>query len=248
MRQILLSACLVGFWATSFPALLQAGEPQEKPQVDPAAAKMMLRAHQARATWGDDFPGFSAKVQVALDGDVTRGKLTITPEGEVQLDAPAGPAQKWAQAALESLAMHRTAETRESYDVSFANDETDHPLGRLIRFHGGSTHSLYRIKDDVITEVHRRMEGVTFTITISQIARSPEGKTLPSHFNVSYWDAETGNLKSNEDYQEDWIRVGDVDLPERRLRVSSSSEGRKVFELVLSDHKLLGSEKKAAAK
>jgi hypothetical protein len=218
------------------PALL-ADEPAEKP--DPEAERMMREAHVARSGWGGDFPGFRAEAAATLDGDHASGGVTVQADGSVAWEGPSGPAAEWAVGQLESVAMHRSAGVRDEYDVSFADDVTDHPLGRLIRFHGGSTHSLYRIKDDVITEVHRRMDEVRFTITVTDVTRTAEGKTLPRHFNVSYWDAQTGDLKSNDDFQDDWARVGAFDLPARRLMVRTAKDQRQVAELVLTNHALL---------
>ena len=150
-----------------------------------------------------------------------------------------GPALEWAAEQLESTAMHRTATVRDRYEVSFADDVADHPLGRLIKFHGGPTHTFYRVRDDVITEVHRTTGQRKFTITVTDVARTAEGKTLPRHFNVSYFSAASGALDANEDFQEDWIRVGRFDLPQRRLLIKTDREGRQVRELLLSEHKLM---------
>lgn len=206
---------------------------------DPEAEAVMLRAHQARSGWETGFPGFSASVAATIDGDRVEGTVTVRPDGEVEVDLPAGPAAEWVQRQLASIAMHRTAGARDRYDVSFADGETDHPLGRLIRFHGGTTHSVYRIKDDVITEVHRQIEGQRFTISVTHTDRTPEGKTLTRHFNVSYWDAESGDLVSNDDFQDDWTRLGDFDLPARRLMIHTAKGQRQVSEFVLSDPRLL---------
>lgn len=218
-------------------ATVSVAEEEEPP--DPEAEAMMLRAHQARSGWENGFPGFTANVAVTIDGDRLEGTVTVQPDGEVAVDLPAGPAAEWVQGQLISIAMHRMAGARERYVASFEDSETDHPLGRLIRFHGGETHAVYRIRDDAITEVHREMEGQRFTISVTDVERTPEGKTLTRHFNVSYWDAEGGDLVSNDDFQDDWTRLGEFDLPERRLQIHTAKDQRQVSELVLSDHKLL---------
>jgi hypothetical protein len=209
----------------------------------PSAESMMHRAHVARSGWDASFPGFKADVRVAIDGEIAEGKVSVTP-GEVKLDLPKGPAADWAAEQLESILMHRTAGVREKYDVSFADDVKDHPLGRLIRFHGGTTHSLYRINDDVITEVHRTMEKVRFTISVTDVTRNTESQTLPRHFNVSYWDTATGQLQSNHDFTDDWVRLGKYDLPKSRLLVQTKagkddSPARRVYQLLLSNHELV---------
>lgn len=223
------------------PLLLLASHARgdDAPPSDPEAEALMLRAHQARSGWESGFPGFTATVAVTIDGDRLQGTVTVRPDGEVAVDLPGGPAAAWVERQLASIAMHRMAGARERYEASFADSETEHPLGRLVHFHGGETHALYRIKDDAITEVHREMEGQRFTISVTDVARTPEGKTLTRHFNVSYWDAESGDLVSNDDFQDDWTRLGDFDLPARRLQIHTGKDQRQVSEFVLSDHALL---------
>jgi hypothetical protein len=212
------------------------------PPADPEAERMMKAAHAARSGWGASFPGMQAQAVAVIDGQRAEGAVTIGADGAVAWEGGGGPARDWAVEQLESIAMHRSAGVRDAYDVSFADDVADHPLGRLIRFHGGATHSLYRIKDDVITEVHRRMDGVRFTISVTDVTRNAEGQTLPRHFNVSYWDAETGELTSNDDFQDEWARVGAFDLPSRRLLIRTAKDKREVAELRLSAHALLSRE------
>ncbi|MEK6238080.1 MAG: DUF3386 domain-containing protein [Planctomycetales bacterium] len=230
---------LIPFWMLGCVASLIAAEDAEKPRkVDPGAAKIMRVAHVARSSWADDFPGFSAAISVTIDGKQTAGKVRVSSDGEVQLELPKGEAADWATRTMESVVMHRLAVVHKEYSVSFADDVKDHPLGRLIRFHDG-THNLYRIKDDLITEVHREGEHFKFTITVSAADRNPENKTLPKHFNVSFWNPKTNELTRNEDYHEDWIQVGKVDVPQRRLLIRTGKDGRRVLELRLSDHQLL---------
>ncbi len=207
-------------------------------KTDPQAEAMMRRAHVARSGWDDSFPGFKAHLRVAIDGESAEGNVTIA-GGEVKLELPAGAAATWAAEQLESITMHRTASVRDSYEVSFADAEQNHPLGRLIKFHGGATHSLYRIKDDVITEVHRTMDKAKFTITVTDVNRNAEGQTLPRHFNVSYWETGSGQLQSNHDFTDDWVRLGKFDLPKSRLFVRTAQGTRQVYSMVLSNHELL---------
>ncbi len=211
---------------------------QEK-QDTRSAEQMMVDAHKVRATWGKEFPGFTAKVTVNVDGRKSTGTLTVTSEGKVELDLGNSEDLAWARRQLRSIAGHRMGGGTRKYNVSFADKVMDHPLGRLIKFNESKTHSVYRIQGDLITEVHRQMGGRKFIISVSKISKNPEGKLLPAHFNVSYWNAKTGELTRNEDYQEDWIRLNDFDLPRRRLMIQTSAGDRSVREIVLSNHKFL---------
>lgn len=206
----------------------------------PTAEGLMVAAHRARSSWDASFPGFSARMSAVVDSKRAQGTVTVTKGDEVKVTLESGDPEvaDWATKQLESIVMHRRGNAQDHYDVSFADEDRNHPLGRLIRFHGGSTHSLYRIDGDVITEVHRELGHARFTISVTQIARNPEGKTIPRHFNVSFWDPKTGQLQANEDYQEEWVRIGEYDLPARRLLIRTAPNVRNVSELRLTDHRL----------
>jgi Protein of unknown function (DUF3386) len=210
----------------------------QKPTVksDPEAEKLIKDAHVARASWETaSFPGFSCKLVAVLDGKEAVGKLTVAADGKLQIDLPVGPVREWAVPQLESLVSHRFAGDRGRYDVAFADAETKHPMGRLIQFSG--TKNFYRIQGNVITEVHRKSGDGTFTISVTDVVRNTEGKYLPRSFNVSYWDG-AGNLVRNEDYLEEYTRVGKLDVPTRRLQIRTAKGERVVGELRMSDHQL----------
>ncbi len=221
---------------------MAAGLSAAKENASRSAEKMMYDAHVARSSWDKAFPGFRADVEVTIDGNVERGTVTVGSDGKVKLKLPKGENARWAKSQMASIISHRFVQPRKEYKVSFADKIMDHPLGRLIKFEG-NRHNFYRINGNVITEVHRKIPPLTkFTITVSDVAKNAEGKLLPSHFNVSYWNAKTGDLIENEDYQEQWSRVGKYDLPQRRLMIKTGKDSRKVYELKLSHHKLLNAE------
>lgn len=203
-----------------------------------SAEQMMIDAHKARSAWDKNFPGFKADLTATMDNNVIKGSLNVPADGKVQLKLPEGDVAMWAKEQFDSIVSHRFPTLRDSYDVSFADKEVNHPLGRLISFKG-NRHNFYRIHGNVITEVHRQFPTSKFIISVTETARNKDGQLLPQHFNVSYWDPKTNDLVSNEDYQEEWVRVGDYDLPRRRLYIKTGNDKRSVGELRLSNHELL---------
>jgi len=229
---------------TCFGVLLACATAASAGEKQLSAEQMMAQAHEVRSMWGKDFPGFTAKLTVNVDGQETHGKLTVTAAGKVEMDLPKSEQADWARTQLRSIVGHRIGgEPKKEYNVSFADKVMNHPLGRLIKFNESATHSVYRIKGNVITEVHRDMGDRKFTISVSETKTNPEGKLLPSHFNVSYWDLKSGQLVRNEDYQEEWISMGGHDLPKRRLTIETGAGERTVAEIVLSNHQMLPSSK-----
>jgi hypothetical protein len=200
---------------------------------------MMRTAHDARALW-HGLSGFSADITVSTNGVMAEGHLTLTANGELQLEDLESEHVQWAVSRLQSLVDHRMPQEARDYDVFFADDVTTHPLGRLIRIHNDRFHSLYRIAGDVITEVHRTMGTTRFSITVTEIHRNAEGKHLPESYSVSWWNVESGTLTACDVVRNEWVRIDGFDLPSRLLSVRSDDKGRReVGELRLHNHKLL---------
>src|SRR5262249_39369297 len=121
---------------------------------DPAATKLLAEARAARASW-NQFPGFSADLEVNLDGKVVKGRVEVNPKGKVKLDLPEGEAHDWARRQLGSIVGHRMdGGTSLETPCAFADDNAHHPLGRAIRVLNDEFHSSYRIRDRQIIVVN----------------------------------------------------------------------------------------------
>ncbi len=75
---------------------------------DPEATKLLADARAARANWRD-FPGFSADLEVNINGKVYKTRMVVTPKGEVELKLAGADesANNWARRVLGSLVGHR---------------------------------------------------------------------------------------------------------------------------------------------
>jgi hypothetical protein len=220
--------------------------PLERHIADPEAVALFKEAIAHRAEWRD-FPGFSAELTGQLDGRPFAGKVTVQKDGSVELQTDDPAAKSWLQDQLDSLVMHRLAPpASDSADthqprLHFADLDDDHPLGRLIAVQGDAMGSSYRIKDQQITVVNRRMGKQNMTITVLDSDKNPEGRFLPHSYVVNYWDAASGKLNRVETFQERSQRIGTWDLPVKRSILTASESGLSVKVIELSKHALLGS-------
>jgi N-acetylneuraminic acid mutarotase len=199
---------------------------------------MMRRAHDGRAVW-TALPGFSADITAGQDNRTARGTLVVNAKGELklQLDAPSG--MEWVQRTLSSVVSHRFADGDAITDVQFADSDAAHPLGRLIKSRDASEHSLWRVKDDMLTEVHRISDKTRMIISVIEVTRNAEGKHLPRSYSVTTWNAATGAIESSRQVFNEWQRFGSYDLPTRLLAAVSKGDGSRVVEeIVLSNHRL----------
>ncbi|QDU95659.1 hypothetical protein [Lignipirellula cremea] len=94
MNRFFMSLALVMFvtvstlensWAQETSKKPLESQPEGKPlQPDAAATRLMSDTHDHWAHW-TDFPGVTADVEVNLNGDISRGRVQVSPKGKVEL-------------------------------------------------------------------------------------------------------------------------------------------------------------------
>ncbi len=202
-----------------------AADKDTKPAADPAATKLLADARAARAVW-KDFPGFTADLEVNVEGKAIKGRVSVSSGGDVTLHLPDDDHARWAHGALASVVGHRLDDGGEETPCAFADDNTDHPLGRAVRVLSDEFHSSYRIRDRQVIVVNRDMKDARFTITVMENEVNPEGNFLPACFVVNTWDTKTNALTSSETHHQTWKRLGAFDLPESLLVVKATADGK----------------------
>ena len=207
---------------------------------DEEAVTLFEKALAIRATW-KTFPGFAAEITGKYDGREFSGNIHVGDDGAIDVELKEETATAWLEDQLSSMALHRLARSRRTKPVLyFADDEEDHPLGRLLAFVGGRFASSYRVKNGQITVVNRNIGKQNMTITVLENHKNSEGKILPRCYNVQYWDAQSGKLLQTETIQDRWLRVGQWDLPAAHTTTTASSEGLSVRSYRLKGHRLDG--------
>jgi uncharacterized GH25 family protein len=202
------------------------------------AAELLREARESRAVW-DNLPGFEADLTIFAEGREQTGKITIAADGTVSLSGIELKDEKPVLGMLRSLVGHRMPGGETDDKVSFADQQVDHPLGRLIKLdYDSAMASAYRIKDGVIREVNRQMDGGRFTISVFEVHRNAEGKYLPGYYTVSFWNKD-GSLRNTSVTHETWARVGKFDLPATHASVSAGKDEQRNVSLTFQNHRLL---------
>ncbi len=199
-----------------------AGAAQPAVKADPVATKLLREARAARANW-NDFPGFTAALEVNHGGKVVKGKVEVAATGNVKVDLPDPTLRSWTHRQLQSAVDHRLDNSAErDTPCAFVDDNANHPLGRAIRVLNDELHSGYRIRDRQIIEVNRQMKDARFTITVLENRLNREKKFVPVSYVVNTWDLKTGALRSSAAFHHTWQRVGAYDLPQTTLVVTAT--------------------------
>jgi len=228
-----LTAVAVLLAALALPAAGEDKPAAKKPEPDPAATKLFAEARAARAQW-EDFPGFRAKLEINVNGKVTKATVEVGAKGKVTVEAPGAdaksPALAWAKEQLGSVVGHRLGGAGPEAPCAFLDDDKDNPLGRAVRVVGDDDfHSSYRIRDNQLIVVNRKMKDSRFSIVVLDHQLNEEKKYLPVSYVVTTWDAKEA-LKSTQAFHQSWQRVGKYDLPASVTEVTALPGAEKDFD------------------
>ena len=154
---------------------------------DPQARELLRRAFEGTARWPKDFKGFTADLTVNVNGKETNGPVIVKGPREVSVQLGDSETQKWAQEQLGMIAVHRGPRSFEESDgkYSLTKEEDGHPFGTKLHIHGSN--SFYRIKDNRITQINRKMahpgmNPFAFTINVEESAVTQDQKNLTTKY------------------------------------------------------------------
>ena len=209
----------------------------------PQAHAALQAAHEGGYRFPADFAGFSAVVQVVLEGVARTGRITLRSPREIEIDLDADEETlAWLRHELGSMAGHRWptpyAESDGRWTLTLDEGAED-PLGDLVRVHDDPFNSSYRLRNGRIAQVNRQMGPTRFSITIHEHTQASDGRTLPAVFTVAFWDTAQGRLSHTDEYLDRYIEVGGVHLPAERRILRVDDEGITVRTMRLSGHTLL---------
>ena len=209
---------------------------------DPQARALLQRAFDSTARWQPDFRGFSADLMVNTNGHQLSGTVVVKGPRDVTVQLPDKAIQKWAQEQIGMIAVHRAPRKFEESDGKHRltlETGTDHPLGRRLDLHGDGMQSYYRIKDDRITQINRKMPQVAFTINVEESSTTQDHKHLTTKYTVYYLGPQDGKLRNVESFTDTHVRVGTSDLPATRRIISYENGEVMVRAMTFQNHKLL---------
>ncbi len=211
---------------------------------DPQARALLRQAFEGTARWQPDFKGFTADLTVNVNGKETSGPVIVKGPREVSVQLSDGETQKWAQEQLGMIAVHRGPRSFEESDgkYSLTKEEDGHPFGTKLTIHGSN--SFYRIKDNRITQINRKMahpgmNPFAFTINVEESAVTQDKKHLTTKYTVYYYSPTDGKLTNVESFTDTHVRVGASDLPATRRIITYENNQVVVKNLTFKNHKLL---------
>jgi len=211
-------------------------------QNDPKAADLLRGAFEKTARWQSDFQGFQADLSINVNGNETKGSVKVKGPRDVSVEIQNEELQKWAQNQISMIAVHRGPRSFEESDGKYAltlEGDDGHPLGQRVNINGDGMGSWYRIKDNRITQINRKMPHVAFTINVEESALTQDNKNLTTRYTVYYFSPKDGTLQNVESFTDTHTRISSSDLPATR-RINSYENGEVATRsLVFENHKML---------
>ena len=208
-------------------------------QNDPKAADLLRGAFEKTARWQSDFQGFQADLSINVNGNETKGSVKVKGPRDVSVEIQNEELQKWAQNQISMIAVHRGPRSFEESDGKYAltlEGDEGHPLGQRVNINGDGMGSWYRIKDNRITQINRKMPHVAFTINVEESALTQDNKNLTTRYTVYYFSSKDGTLQNVESFTDTHTRISSSDLPATR-RINSYENGEVVTRnLIFENH------------
>ncbi len=209
---------------------------------NPEARALLRKAFEKTARWQPDFKGFTADLEININGKVSKGSVTVKGPKEVQAALPDADLQKWAEGQIGMIAVHRGPRSFDESDGKFTltlGEDLDHPFGPKVWINGDGMQSFYRIKGDRIVQINRKMPHMAFTINVEESATTADGKALTTRYTVYYYSPKDGKLANVESFTDSHTRVDQSDLPATRRIIGYENGEMVVKTLTFSNHKML---------
>ncbi|NEQ19877.1 MAG: DUF3386 domain-containing protein [Microcoleus sp. SIO2G3] len=162
----------------------------------PTTARQLFQtAYESRYTWDENFPGYSADVQLVQENEVHTGKIRINGDLSVEVTGVADEqVEEGIYTQLRDIVTHRK---RTSFDESHGKHEfslgQEDPDGAIeILVNGDSMGSNYKVRGKEISQVSRVMGRMAFIID------THESLDTGSGYIATRYDAIFRNSKTNE--------------------------------------------------
>ncbi len=201
---------------------------QQQPEVKRSARDIFAQAYAKRYTWDAQFPGYQAEVSVNYEGQLYHGLVQVKSDFQVvvrDIDDPEVSELVSNQLKMETIHRRRVSfETRHSKDT-YTLEGSDRDGGFVIREVGPSGEACYKVQDDKIIQVNRRLGDVAVTVDTLGFITPPEGNVF-NRFRSTFRDPDSGEVLGVEEVEDFHEKIGNYYLlTNRKIRSSEPNSG-----------------------
>lgn len=237
-RLIFILLAIVAVWGFTFPALAETPT-----TADRAALDLFRSAYNSRYTWDDEFPGYTARVEIKEKQEVYQAEVAINPDLNIQLTGIENEKiRATVSDQLRMLITHRRAvpfkSAHKDHTFTFGTSRDNEPVE--IDQHGKGSPSYYEVKDGKILQVNRIMGPVAVRVDLLDWQDTPAGY-LGTRYRASFHYVQTGDELEEIEYQDSYTKVGDYYIPNHQTIRHFEAGQESTTEINFSAIKLLAS-------
>ena len=206
-----------------------------------SARELFRAAYENRYTWDSSFPGYSTDITVKQGGELYTGKTRINHDLTYDItDVSDEKANELIKGQVWEIAVHRVRKPFEETHGKnvFELGETDETGAVAIAVSGKAMGDGYKVRDNIVSLVHRHIHSVVVTINTSSTIDTGEGY-LAQRYDSVYHDATTGEVKGSSQSEDTYEKIGKYYILTRRVITEDQQGQQIVTEYGFSHIKLL---------
>ncbi|NJL79401.1 MAG: DUF3386 domain-containing protein [Richelia sp. RM2_1_2] len=184
-------------------------------------------AYENRYTWDEDFPGYSAKVQLIQGEETYTGKIFVNRDLSVEVSGISDiQVQEGIYIQLRNVVTQCkiTPFHEEHQEHEFIQDATDDTQAVVIIVKGESLDSTYKIRGKEICQVTRIKGNTAFVIDTHENFDTGEGY-IANRYDVIFRDVQTEEIQSILKFEDIYEKVGKYYLMTKQV-VQDSQDGK----------------------
>ncbi|MBC6455397.1 MAG: DUF3386 domain-containing protein [Hormoscilla sp. SP5CHS1] len=182
-----------------------------------AASELFRAAYENRYTWDENFPGYSADIQVQQGDEVYTGKIGINHDLTVEVSGiPDEEVKKGILNQLNDVITHRKRTLPEqAHGKNRFTTGADGTGAVEILVDGGVWNmpmgSNYKVRDRTICYVYQVMGEMTFVIDTHECLDTGAGY-LPTRYDAVFRNSQTGDAIQSVEFDDTYSQIGDYYL------------------------------------
>ena len=183
------------------------------------ARDLFQTAYENRYTWDENFPGYTANLELKQGDEVYTGQIRVDPDLSVEVTGIED--EKVKESAYNQMRDIITHRKRSSFDKAHGKNtfnlgEKDHTGAVEILVQGDAMGSNYKVRGEEICQVSRVMGPMAFTINTQESFQTPDGY-ISVKYNAIFRDSKTDELRGKREFEETYEQFGDYYLPTRQV-------------------------------
>jgi hypothetical protein len=206
-----------------------------------SAKELFQAAYEHRYTWDQNFPGYSADVQIKQGDEVYTGKIRINRDLSVEVTGIEDEqVQESIYTQLRDIVTHRKRSMFEQAHGKnqFSLGETDKTGAMEILVKGDSMGSNYKIRGTEICQVSRVMGRMAFVIDTHESLNTKEGY-LASRYDAVFRNPQTDEITNVLNFEDTFEKIGEYYVMTKQVIQSYKNGERTTTEFNFSNVKLL---------